>query len=94
MMGEQLGDAIITPHATAELMRRGISLDTVRLVLKAPEQRLEVRPGRIVLQKRIAMGDPNKTYLVRVFVDIDRQPVEVVTVYRTSRVEKYWRHES
>jgi len=28
--------------------------------------------------------------LLRVFVDIDRVPEEVVTVYLTSRVAKYW----
>jgi len=35
------------------------------------------------------MGD--QRYLVRVFVDVDRSPPEVVTVYRTSKVERYWR---
>jgi hypothetical protein len=35
-----------------------------------------------------------KTYLVRVFVDVDRRPAEVVTVYRTSKMEKYWRREA
>jgi hypothetical protein len=28
-----------------------------------------------------------------VFIDLDRDPAEVVTVDRTSRVAKYWRHE-
>jgi hypothetical protein len=27
-------------------------------------------------------------------VDIDRQPPEVVTVYRSSKVQKYWRGEA
>jgi hypothetical protein len=40
------------------------------------------------------MGEPSKTYLVRVFVDIDRSPPEVATAYRTSKVEKYWRQTS
>jgi hypothetical protein len=48
-----------------------------------------VRPGRDVLQSRIAF--PGKTYPLRVFVDIDRDPAEVVTVYRTSPIAKYWR---
>jgi hypothetical protein len=34
-----------------------------------------------------------KRYLVRAFVDVDRSPAEVVTVYRTSRIAKYWRVE-
>ena len=31
---------------------------------------------------------------VRVFVDVDRSPAEVITVYRTSKIDKYWRSES
>ena len=34
---------------------------------------------------------PPTTYLLRVFVDTDREPPEVVTVYRTSKITKYWR---
>jgi hypothetical protein len=40
------------------------------------------------------IGAPVRVYLLRVFVDIDRRPAEVVTAYRTSRIEKYWREES
>jgi hypothetical protein len=54
-----------------------------------PMLRRTVRSGRDVLQSRIVVA--GKKYLLRVFVDIDRQPAEVVTVYRTSRVAKYWR---
>jgi hypothetical protein len=48
-----------------------------------------VRPGRDVLQSRIVLA--GKMDLLRVFVDVDRDPAEVVTVYRTSRIAKYWR---
>ena len=30
-------------------------------------------------------------FLVRVFADLDQDPPEVVTVYRTSQIAKYWR---
>jgi hypothetical protein len=36
-------------------------------------------------------GEPPGVSLLRVFVDVDRDPPEVVTVYRTSKIEKYWR---
>lgn len=52
-----------------------------------------VREGRAVYQSRFQIGDPPKTYLVRVFVDVDVIPPVVVTVYRTSKVAKYWRTE-
>lgn len=63
--------------------------NTVRRVLAAPEQRYTVRDGREVLQARAEFG--GMLYLVRVFVDTDRTPAEVVTAYRTSRIAKYWR---
>jgi len=34
------------------------------------------------------------TYLVRVFVDVDRSPAEVVTAYRRSKIDKYRRQET
>jgi hypothetical protein len=84
----------ISPHAEFEMGRRGLSDDTIRSVLSAPEQQFDVRPGRVVLQSRMAMGEGARMYLVRVVVDIDREPAEVVTAYRTSKISKYWREET
>jgi hypothetical protein len=44
------------------------------------------------LQSRLELEGTR--YLVRVFVDVDRSPAEVITVYRTSKIDKYWRSES
>ncbi len=81
----------ITDHARAEMARRQVSEADMAQVLSAPEQSEPVREGRVVYQSRIAFGDPQKMYLLRIFVDIDRQPPEVVTVYRTRKIGKYWR---
>jgi hypothetical protein len=86
-------DFVITAHAAMELERRGLSEEMVRRVLANPEQGADVRVGRIVLQSRMDMGQPAKEYLMRLFVDIDRRPAEVVTAYRTSKISKYWRDE-
>ena len=93
MRSHSIQHFVISPHAKFEMGRRGLSEETIRQVLSAPEQRLEVGPGRVLLQSRIAIGEPARMYLVRVAVDIDRQPAEVVTAYRTSKVSKYWKEE-
>ena len=85
--------AVITPHARFEIDRRGMSEDIVRSVLMRPEQSEEALPGRMILQSRVSMGSPTRVYLVRVFVDVNRDPPEVVTAYRTSKLPKYWRVE-
>ncbi len=69
--------------------RRGISEEEVDRVIKAPEEVVAVRPGRVVFQSRIK--EKGKRYLLRVFVDVDRTPAQVVTAYKTSKVEKYFR---
>ncbi len=79
---------VLTPHARFELQRRGLTEELVRQVLAAPEQRVPVRPGRVVFQARTELE--GQAYLIRVVVDVDRQPAEVVTVYRTSKIAKYW----
>lgn len=92
-MIEPITNYIITPHASFEMKRRGLDEEIVSRVITNPEQGMDVRHGRVVLQSRIQMDDPLKTYLVRVFVDIDRNPAEVVTIYRTGRISKYWKEE-
>lgn len=90
-MPEPVVAFVLTQHATFELQRRGLDEAIVRKVLAAPEERKAVRPGRDVLQSRVSIA--GKRYLVRVFVDVDRSPAEVVTAYRTSKIDKYWRSE-
>ena len=85
---------VLTPHAAWQMRRRGVELERVKEVLTAPQQRLDVRPGRVVLQSRYSLGKPPRQYLLRVIVDTDRFPLEVVTVYRTSRVSRYWRSDT
>ncbi len=84
-------DYRLTEHARLEMERRQISEADVIRVLTAPEQSETIAPGRIVCQSRLTWGEPPRIYLLRVFVDVDRQPPVVVTVYRTSKVDKYWR---
>lgn len=80
----------LTDHARLEMERRQITEAEVAQILAAPEQIREVRPGRVVCQSRVKLGAPARVYLLRGFVDVDRRPAQVVTVYRTSRIEKYW----
>lgn len=76
-------DALFTGHALDQMQERQITIEQARTVLESPESILAVRFGRVVAQGMIGK------HLLRVFVDVDRNPPEVVTVYRTSQIEKY-----
>ena len=92
-MGKSITRYLLTDHVKEEMVRRNIEESEIGNVLANPDQMEEVIEGRNVYQSKITKGEPPKTRLLRVFVDIDRDPPEVVTVYRTSKVEKYWRTE-
>ncbi len=81
---------VISEHARAQALRRGLSEDVVLEVARAPEQRIAARLGREVRQPRIGMAPDDTLYLVRVVVDTEPSGETVVTVYRTSKISKYW----
>jgi hypothetical protein len=72
----------------SRIERRGLDQAVVADVVDHPQQRTDVRPCRAVLQSIVEMRGTR--YLVRVFIDVDRSPAEVVTAYRTSKLDKYW----
>ncbi len=84
-----LSTAVFTEHALREMRRRDVAEDDVRETLRHPEGVRTLRPGRLVAQRLFLRGEPSRPYLLRVFVDIDRMPPEIVTVYWTSRIGKY-----
>ena len=88
---QALRSYVVTDHARLEMQRRNITEAEIAAVLAAPEQYQEVRPGRCVYQSRVTAEGTTRVYLLRVFVDTGREPPQVVTAYRTSKVGKYWR---
>jgi hypothetical protein len=77
-----------TEHAVEECERRGIPIAIVQTVTESPQQIVPNIEGRQAYQSQIVFGD--KTYLVRVIVEQADEELVVVTVYRTSKIEKYW----
>jgi hypothetical protein len=80
----------ISRHAQIEMERRQISLSSVESVLDNPQQIIIEREGRKVYQSKVDFGN-GKIFLLRVIVADDIDPKVVITVYRTSKIEKYWR---
>jgi hypothetical protein len=83
-------DFSLTPHAEQELERREIPRAFLNLVLQNPEQVVTERDGRRAYQSQFEFAN-GKVYLVRAIVDEEAEPSVVITVYRTSRISKYWR---
>lgn len=81
----------IKDHARFQMERRQISEDQVRQVLTAPQQVIDEGGSRYVYQSKLYSPESGKERLFRIVVDTRNKPAEVVTVYRTSKMAKYWR---
>ena len=66
---------------------RGISEEIVIHVLENPQQILS-ESNKKIYQSIINFTD--RKYLVRVIVNTEKESFNIITVYRTSKIEKYY----
>ncbi len=76
-------------HVLVELEKRKIPQQLVESVLYTPEQKVPEVDNITCYQSRAEIS--GRTYLLRVMVNETTTPAVVVTVYRTSKITKYWR---
>ena len=75
-------------HARFEMKRRGIARTAVVAAIREPGQIVPSVNGREVYQSLIGRSG---RLLLRVVVKEDENVYHVVTAYKTSQVQKYWR---
>lgn len=76
-------------HVLEELEERKIPRSLVEQVLQSPERKVPEATNIMCYQSRVHLH--GKAYLLRVMVNKTANPPKVVTVYRASKIAKYWR---
>lgn len=79
----------LSKHVQEEMARRGIPLAIIESVLASPAQKVPEHGNVVCYQSKVDINQ--KLYLVRVMVNETATPAKVVTVYRTSKINKYWK---
>ncbi len=79
----------LSKHVQLEMERRGIPMAVVQSVLSAPAQKVPEHGDVVWYQSKVEINQ--KPYLVRVMVNETATPPKAVTVYRTSKINKYWK---
>ena len=74
-------------HAIEQIERRNISRTVIDEVISHPENIIKHDNCVKVFQKVI--DDSKNKYLYRVFVNICKKSALIITVYKTSKIEKY-----
>lgn len=81
-------DYTLSYHASVELVQRQIPVELLDEVLANPQQKLPDIDDIVIYQSILPF--PNgKNYLLRIFV-AEREPIHVITIYRTTKIAKYW----
>jgi|AntAceMinimDraft_11_1070367.scaffolds.fasta_scaffold131147_2 hypothetical protein len=90
-----MDEIVLSKHAEEQIEARGISESDVWAVIRSPQQTLteETESDKVILQS-ILKDEVGNEYLIRVFVNVVKNPKLVITVYRTSKINKYWQNES
>lgn len=73
-----------TPHAIKQIQRRGIPINVILIVLQEPDEIIPADNDRKVYQGIVEIN--GKTYILRAVIENESI---VVTVYLTSKVNKY-----
>jgi hypothetical protein len=84
---------IIAEHALFEAKRRKVTAELIKSVISNPQQKLPSKKGRVIVQNRYYDDIENKEMLLRIIGVESTEEFKVITVYKTSRIEKYWMKE-
>ena len=79
----------ISEHAKEQIEERDIPLVMVLGVVNNPDQKYNNDIDETVCQSKVRFN--GKMYLLRVFVNFIKNPPVIISVYRTSKISKYWR---
>ena len=81
-------DFRFSKHAEQEIIRRGIPREFVEQTLQQPQQVIHSGERKLTYQSKVSFG--GRVFLLRAIVAHDVEPPLVVTVYRTTKIDKYW----
>ncbi len=79
----------LSKHTETEMQRRAIPSELLEQVMNLPQQIVPEHGDLVAYQSQLTFPD-GSAYLLRAIV-AERDPKLVITVYRTSRIAKYWR---
>ncbi len=86
---------VLSEHLLKQALERDIDLRLIEEILTNPDQIVNDESGEAgqkVYQSIVELSE-KKTYLVRVCVNMEKQPNVAKTVYLTSKIRRYYESE-
>jgi len=83
-------DFVFSKHAEEQMLRRGINRKDVETVVLRPDQILADDENKDVTVFQSLVKENGQMFLLRVFVNTTKLPNVIVTLYRTTKIQKYY----
>ena len=83
-------EVILSAHAVFEAKRRDIDEKLIQSMVMEPQQKISSKKWRVVVQGRYFDHIENKEMLLRIIGKETPDKFEVITIYKTSKIKKYW----
>ena len=83
-----MNEIVFSKHSLVQMQQRGIKIELAQSILDTPQQ-IILEQDKKIYQSIINFKDGGE-YLVRIFVNTLKQPNLVITIYKTSKIEKYY----
>ena len=81
-------------HAEVQIAKRRVPREVLSEVIHEPQQRTRGRRGRQIHQSRYYDPVEGKEMVLRVVLEVRGEDAHVVTLYKSSRIDKYWGREA
>ena len=75
------------------MLRRRINEETVLMVVFQPDQIISNNENPTIKIYQSLIKENDVMFLVRIFIDINKQTNVIVTVYKTTKISKYYESE-
>jgi hypothetical protein len=83
-------DIVFSDHALFEMGRRAIPKEVIIEITENPVLVMPSRHGRVVVQGKYLDPRLNKEMVLRIIGVQEKNVFKVITVYKTSKFDKYW----
>jgi len=81
---------IFSNHAIEQIQRRNIDSKDIDIAMLRPDQMLTDTENPEITIYHSLLKENDQMFLLRVFVNVVKQPNVIITLYKTTKIQKYY----
>jgi hypothetical protein len=83
-------DFVFSKHAEEQMLKRGINRNSVVSVISKPDETVIEDEDSMLVILQSLMEENGQKFLLRVFLNRNKEPNVIVTLYKTTKIAKYY----